>query len=487
MKRRKKTKKIDRIKERNEIEEKNSTEALLKKAEDAGLIQFIDHELPPDEVDEEDVRRTNLSAFLSLVPYTNQWYEAKAAEEELDNLRKIRVERVKANDFLSMSKIGKHDEALDMMMSETNYDFFYFNKLKLKMEQEGKFKFEKPELNPFQILDKSNNRNRLKKAINADLFSFEYLLSSESQKKLSADEDPRTQPCMWRGKNNLGEQLKCDNKRLVIKKTSKNSRNATILSKNKNEEVLNFCCYHVSFCINKTAHGEEKSKINSPNIYSLCSECYILKTKKKPVLLTNDICHGVTPVALLGLAKLQKKIENQNEENEKTEKLNNNKKNKNNNNLCEWQGDIEDDIKRQYTCTNPLFVDSKNKKIYDFCVWHVPYCVASHPSNSSSSNTKNNNNNKSSLIAMPNIYCLCQQHYIAEFSTPPPVVLFPFPGMKKKIRKDFWKTLHGKKHWAAPKKPPPRDIFLKKFVGIEENKKNNKNFYCFDLKNMIFL
>lgn len=169
--------------ERQRAQKKKAYEediALAKEKADEGGYGFIDHELPPDEVDEKEVARSLWYTVKTFIPYSNEYYEAMAAEEEMDNLKKIRIEKVKAADLLTMAKIGRHEEALESMMAETNYDFFYFNKLKMKMEEEGKFKFEPPkDPNIFELLEKGPNRNRLRKAINQSYSAMDSRMTDE--------------------------------------------------------------------------------------------------------------------------------------------------------------------------------------------------------------------------------------------------------------------------------------------------------------------
>lgn len=157
-------KKLERQRKAKQAALQEDLERMKKGVEQKGQ-GFVQVELPPDEVDEEQVRRSLYTSLMTFLPFTNEYYEAKAAEDEMDDLKKIRVERVKAGDLMAMSKMGRHEDALDTMMSETNYDFFYFNKLKMKMEAEGKFSFTPPDTSSlFATLDKGK-KNRLRKAI----------------------------------------------------------------------------------------------------------------------------------------------------------------------------------------------------------------------------------------------------------------------------------------------------------------------------------
>ena len=178
----------------------------MKKAESAGLT-YVDNALPP--VDEDDISQDTgiIKSFLSMIPYTEAYYEATASEEEMNDLAKIRIEKAKANDLLALAKMGKHEEALEKMMSETNNDFFYFNKLKDKLETQGKFQYKEIKLN--QFADIGSKKNRFRKAIR---MQFDVIAGSSDMLNLSATVEgandkeaalkklraARNSPCTWR-------------------------------------------------------------------------------------------------------------------------------------------------------------------------------------------------------------------------------------------------------------------------------------------------
>ena len=70
-----------------------------------------------------------------------------------------------------MTKVGKHEEALAKMMSETDRDFFFFNKLKKEKTEKGQWEFKKPVLNPYEFMEKGSEQNRFKKAFNKSYLS----------------------------------------------------------------------------------------------------------------------------------------------------------------------------------------------------------------------------------------------------------------------------------------------------------------------------
>eukprot|EP01038_Epipyxis_sp_PR26KG_P006965 gene6965-9520_t len=448
-------KRDDRMKQRKAADRKEHMDNIMKVAEEAGL-DFVDYELPPDEVDEEEVKKSVGASLLALIPFTQAYYESAAAEEEMDNLKKIRIEKVRASDFLAMSKMGKHDEALEQMMAETNYDFFYFNKLKMKMEEEGRFKFERANLNPFQELDRSSNRNRIKRALHANyaMPGFNDSINQHRNKVADMPEQVKVEEtCMWRGKNKTGEVLKCNNLRLRLNNFEKDDDESSVggessivsmwdknkSSKNKKKQSSNYCCYHHSTCIN---YHPDKVKINTPNPMTLCTECFVTNgSNTKLIPLTLETCPGVAPANILSLSKIKKKIELADDIVLKPKS----QSRKNKSHLCQWEPTNEKI--RGYSCNNPICKDPDTGIAYsDTCAWHLRVCVLSHPINS--------NNN---IILIPNQFGLCQMHHIAMHAIPPPNIPFPYPGMALKKGADWWKNNRGR-HWATPRFDPKPDV-----------------------------
>jgi hypothetical protein len=285
--------KAEVIKQRKEESRKEQTDLLRKKAEDAGLT-FVEEELPVDHVDESEVRQSNWKAFKSMIPYTHEWYEGRIVEDEMDNLKRIRIENVKAKDLYAMTKLGQHEEALETMMAETNYDFFYFNRLKTKMESEGKFKFQEPNLNPFSFLNKGKDQNRIKKAFHLNHFMVAGNFS-DNLGSPSSSGDARQSICSWKGKNSRGDRVQCTNRRMV---------HPTDISKG----LLPHCSYHTPLCVSQR-HRTSSTPIESPNMLSLCLECYSSKMMKKhPPKLSAATAPGVLPINI-GLAAQKMRAE----------------------------------------------------------------------------------------------------------------------------------------------------------------------------------
>lgn len=459
-----------RMRAQAELAKKESLEATASKLEKAGL-NFINHELPPDEVDEKEVEQSTWASIRTFIPYTNEWWEARRAEEEMDALNKIRVERIKANDLVVMTKTGRAEEALAKMMAETNNDFFFFNKLKYKMEQEGTFKYADPRkaTDPFTAISRGAKTNRLKKAINTTIDTDDDMgdISSQLSKlksrgtsssavrtKISSDSMISSDidiTCNWRGRDSSKNNLRCDNKRMIRRPRSNDKSGSSI------PEMLPCCVYHTSYCTSDshtttTTSTTERVKIDIPNELALCSECYLSKKGMQCAALTPTISPGVIPASLMVKLSIAAFNRSKNDISDGSNNNNNNatvvvtsnvQKSKLKNNECMWIPQPGNMKARGYECIN------KKQKGLETCLWHTMFCIRSHP-----------NDKKNAIITIPNPLGLCAMHYLSEQGIPPPIVSIPFPGMIIKKSNDFW--LKGR-HFATPKKPPPEIILPKPY------------------------
>jgi len=126
----------------------------------------------------------------------------------MDDLTKIRIEKTKANDLLALSKLpSRQEEALQKLMSETNNDFHYFNRLRASKIAEGKYVPPKEAVNAFK--DAGGSKNRVKKAIkmpfedlSADMMKSLGAMSKleEKNKRAGAEKVAADASCIWRGK-----------------------------------------------------------------------------------------------------------------------------------------------------------------------------------------------------------------------------------------------------------------------------------------------
>ena len=409
----KKLNKAELVKQRKEQARKEQAEVNRRRAAELGL-GYVAVDVPPDEVDVKDVKRTQLNAFLSMVPYTNAWYEAQAALAEMDDLKRIRIERVKAEDLHLMTKVGRHEEALEKMMAETNYDFFYFNKLKDKHEKEGKWSFSVPNLNPFSFLSAGKDRNRIKKAFGSNFNLIE--TGSSSITALNVNETNLKGDsilCLWRGKSKNGEALKCNNKRM--ERPSKKA--------NGIPELMSHCIYHASYCVGESHKPEDPpAKISVPNKMALCVECYTLKTKKKIPPLTSESVPGVVPSAIMSTlgAKSTGAKDDPNlailtlKKSTTTAPIPVKRKKKAT--TCQWKPNKNNERLRMWMCANPFFKDPATGKVHETCAYHITLCIRAHEPNTNN------------IVTVPNIYGLCSMHHLAEQGIPPPQLPFPYPG-----------------------------------------------------------
>ena len=193
----------DEMKKRKAEKEKWEREQLLKRTEEAGLA-YVHHEIVDDDV---EVQESIAKSLMSFIPGTTAYYEAKASEEEMDDLAKIRIEKAKANDMLALAKMpGKHEEALERMMAETNNDFFYFNALKDKRTKEGKYTYEEKDLNPFKDIGSKKNRFRRAIRMQFDMIKESSNINIAARVDNANDKDAaikklralRNLPCSWR-------------------------------------------------------------------------------------------------------------------------------------------------------------------------------------------------------------------------------------------------------------------------------------------------
>jgi len=450
-----------RMRAQAELAKKETLAATASQLEKAGL-NFVNHELPPDEVDEKEVEQSTWTSIKTFIPYTNEWWEARRAEEEMDALNKIRVEKIKANDLVVMTKTGRAEEALAKMMAETNNDFFFFNKLKYKMEQEGTFKYADPRkaTDPFTAISRGAKTNRLKKAINTTLDSEDDMGDISSQLSRLKSRDSSTSAvrakigsdmmisdiditCNWRGRDRSKNNLRCDNKRLIRRHRSNDKSGSSL------PEMLPCCVYHTNYCTSDSHPINERVKIDIPNELALCSACYLSKKGMNCAALTPTMSPGVIPASLMvkqSIAAFNRSSSKKNETNDSSTTVivtSNIQKSKLKNNECMWIPQPGNMKTRGYECVN------KKHNGLETCLWHTMFCLRSHP-----------NDKKNAVITIPNPLGLCAMHYLSEQGIPPPIVDIPFPGMIIKKSNDFW--LKGR-HFATPKKPPPEIIIPKPY------------------------
>eukprot|EP01041_Mallomonas_annulata_P011107 gene11107-23210_t len=416
LKQKMKSKKIEPEKEPEESEGFRMMKAnknMMEKIAELGL-EGKEIELPPDEVDYKDVEKSAEYSLMSFLPYTQAWYEAKAAEEALDGLKMIRQEISEANDLVAMTRMGRHEEALSTMMKETNNDYHYFNKLKNAEIEKGRFKYRPRNLDPFK--DASQGKNRLIKAykLHFDTITDSSLLKQinvQTRASKKKDTGPASKKCPWRGKAKDGTELQCNNDRFV-------HPTRKIKDRFLKERAVSFpeCCYHLPKCSGE--HIGIPPDIKVPNAEGLCTQCYFTKFKRKVPLSKAEFVPGVCP-----FQEPIDPLELQKDEDEMP--------------LCKWRASGAEALteKRGYLCRNHVMRHPQTHVLLATCGMHVGYCIRPHADNNG-------------FIEIANIFGLCTRHHVVEHGQLPIPLKFPYPGMKRKMRDKGWAFKPD--HWAAP-------------------------------------
>jgi len=426
---------------------------LQKILEEKGL-NFEENEIPPDEVDPSLVSKTAWQQFRSLIPYTDEWYESRQAENEMDDLTRMRLEKAKAKDLLAMTKTGHHEEALEKMLAETNNDFFFFNKLMTKMQEEGTFSFDKPELNPFEMLQKGAGRNRIKKAAVATFNvvddSAMKMASAQMNANIEMAGDKKIPPqdpnalCKWRGKSKDGDFLQCSNVRMMHP-----FRKVKITTGAEEFEQLQNCTYHNKTCVNDERHDGASVTITMPNKESLCAECFLVKTGSKPPVVLMETCVGVSPITINLAAPTA--TEDSTAKQADAEFLDNKGRPLTEKTKCCWVPEPQNIAMRGWICDDVVFYNKQIKKHVRTCPLHLKFCIRPHV------------DNVGSLITKPNREGLCENHYLAEMGEPCPTTPWPFPKMRKKNT-----TGQGRKHFASPSWNPSNDLEISEYEPPDE-------------------
>ena len=427
---------------------------LQKLLEEKGL-NFEENEIPPDDVDPSIVSKTGWQQFKSLIPYTDEWYESRQAETEMDDLTRMRLEKAKAKDLLAMTKTGKHEEALEEMMAVTNNDFFFFNKLMTKMQEEGTFSFDKPELNPFENLQKGTGRNRIKKAAVAQFNVIDdgamKMASAQMNANIETAGEKKIPPqdmtalCTWRGKNKEGDFLKCSNLRMLHP-----FRKVKITTGAEEAEQLQHCAYHNTKCINDEKHDGAVVTISMPNKESLCVECFLMKTGSKPAVILMEACAGVSPITINTIAA-PTVTEDSNAKEVNADFLDNKGKPLTEKTKCCWVPEAQNIAMRGWICEDLIFFNKQLKKLVRTCPMHVKFCIRPHV------------DNVGSVITKPNREALCENHYLSEMGVPVPNIPWPYPKMRKKNI-----TGQGRKHFASPHWAPSDDLEISEYEPPDE-------------------
>lgn len=421
--------------QREELAAQEEAELLKAKMDAAGL-SYVEQDLPDDGL---QVSKGIIYSLRSLWPGTDEYYEAQQAEMEMDDLSRLRIERVKAADLVALASTD-YEEALEQLMSATENDFFFFNKLKYSMEQEGKWEFEPKKDSIFGASnDAEQRRNRIRRAFRAPMPTSESYNTSASMSGISNPNaanlqdavDSESKLCSWKGKNKAGEFIQCSNMRM----------NSSDVPGSTSKQIFT-CAYHVKECIEQS--HDHPVTIRTPNTMALCTDCYLTKSNgvKLPNNMTMETCPGVTAVSMQTIMSGPE------------EKISADIVTRTAASICEWHPGKRDLKLRGWTCSNCVYKHPETGAYLETCGMHIKKCLRQH------------NETGSSEVTVPNKYGLCVMHHTAEHGEPPKEIQFPFPGMKYKKSRAQWAAENH--HWAAPKFPYSAKIDAAEYEPLEE-------------------
>lgn len=152
----------------------------------------------------------------------------------------VLAERERVNEIKELIDAEDYEAALTNLMSDTDEDMHYFNKVKS------------------ETLGKRHD----------DAFARKH---GKLYERPAPVEEPST-CCIWMGKNDFGHSLRCHNKCLFP-------------ALRKNGRPLDYCVYHVRYCVNTENHVVPM-KVRLPNDVGLCNECYVLRFGHPPKALS---------------------------------------------------------------------------------------------------------------------------------------------------------------------------------------------------------
>ena len=161
----------------------------------------------------------------------------------------VKLERERVGAIRELINAEDFNAALKSLMSDTDADFHYFNKVKnetISTQHEEAF---------------ARRHGKLKSSLN--------------ETSLVND---RT--CLWHGETDRGFPLRCHNKCLNHPYEKVNNHLGVPLPR-----PLDFCAYHVRYCVETIKHADIPIRIRVPNEHALCNECFVLKTNTRPPTL----------------------------------------------------------------------------------------------------------------------------------------------------------------------------------------------------------
>ncbi len=198
-------------------------------------------------------------SMLNMLNGISQWWQHKysffsnwlprktniAPEINDDVKTHLLAEKHRVDEIKTLMASNNYDAALGQLLSDTDKDLHYFNRIK------GEFQGKR------------------------HLDSF----SKKHGKLLHFDERPppniQHSICIWSGEDAMGNQLRCLNK-CIYHPGEKIGV--------EQPKSLNFCVYHVKYCVNTAKHSIPM-RIRTANNLALCNECFIQCKSCPPMTL----------------------------------------------------------------------------------------------------------------------------------------------------------------------------------------------------------
>ena len=87
---------------------------------------------------------TTLESVLAMIPFTPDWWEARAANEALHNRRKMVAETNRAKHLVKLCEAGMHADALREQLHDSAQDFTDFNHVKDAMVKHDQWVWKPP-------------------------------------------------------------------------------------------------------------------------------------------------------------------------------------------------------------------------------------------------------------------------------------------------------------------------------------------------------
>ena len=126
-----------------EVVDESDDDESSNSSDDESSYESEESELDVDDGDLH-VELTLFQSWLSMIPLTKYWWEARRADRALHNIKAMHQETARAKHLVGLVEAGLHEDALREQMNDTDMDFFQFNKVKHAMEEHGQWKWQKP-------------------------------------------------------------------------------------------------------------------------------------------------------------------------------------------------------------------------------------------------------------------------------------------------------------------------------------------------------